>query len=231
MGRITACGDTNGEAGTGELRESIKHHTYTMPFMDLARDTRPLAAPGNTPHRPRPSSRVAFVPLRFAASRCGSVDPMRGAYMAVPALRGGQVAVLRRAARLTQADVASRLDVAQSRISAWESGLEQPQARHLKALAAALRVDAVELLEVDPTDPPLAALRAAAGLTVADVVEATGLPHTTYLQREQGQVQAELPARAVEVLAHALGVPSSQVRAAVARSRSDERAEQLLAAR
>ena len=152
--------------------------------------------------------------------------------MAVPVLRGDLVSQLRQGAGLTQLQLAVALGVAaKTRISRWELGAEQPQTRYLPGLSKALGVPALHLLDVDPADPPLAAWRASRGLTVADMVEATGLPHTSYLRLEQGELQSAPPDRVVKALASALRLSASTVRAAVERSRSDHAAAALAASR
>jgi transcriptional regulator with XRE-family HTH domain len=61
---------------------------------------------------------------------------------------GGKVRTikeLREAARLTQLEVAFRLGVQPSTVSAWERGLKEPRATHLRGLAQAFGVSADDI--------------------------------------------------------------------------------------
>ena len=93
--------------------------------------------------------------------------------------------------------------------------------RYLPAMAAALHMEALSLLDVDEQDPPLSALRMAAGLTVPEVVEASGIPYTTYYRVESGGVRGEPPTRLTKAVAHALRISPARLELAVARSRAD----------
>lgn len=53
---------------------------------------------------------------------------------------------LRLRAKLTQAEVARRLDVDQGSVSNWERGLHKPSAKYRRALAELYGVDESELL-------------------------------------------------------------------------------------
>jgi len=104
-------------------------------------------------------------------------------------LRGELLAQRRKAAGWTQAQLAAQLGAAgRLRVGQWERGLEQP--RYIPRLAAALHLDAVELLAVEVQNPPLQALRLAAGLTLAEIAAATGMAHSTYYRLENGLVRA-----------------------------------------
>ena len=78
--------------------------------------------------------------------------------MAGARLRGDRVAELRKAAGLLQTDLAAELGTRVRRVGEWERGEQQPQPRSVPALAAALKVDPLELLDIDPDDPPLMAI-------------------------------------------------------------------------
>ena len=106
------------------------------------------------------------------------------------------------------------------RIKVWESGLERPRPRFVPPLAAALGVDPFYLLDVDPDDPPLAALRVAAGLATNEV-RAPGVSVMTYVRLEDGRTGAEPSPRLVSAVAGVLGVEVARVQAAIRRSRSD----------
>jgi transcriptional regulator with XRE-family HTH domain len=138
-----------------------------------------------------------------------------------PVFLGAKCAQRRAELALSQADLAAGLGTHRPRISLWERGVEQPQVRYLPALAATLRVDALSLLDVDEQDPPLAALRMAAGLTVPEVVQATGIPYSTYYRVESGNVATEPSPRLLRVIAETLRTSAGRLELAAARSRRD----------
>lgn len=143
---------------------------------------------------------------------------MRGAR-----LRGDRVTQLRRAAGQRQADLAARLGTREQRVGEWERGTQQPHPRQLVALARELQVPPLHLLDVNADDPPLQALRLAAGLTLQQVAASSGVPFSTYRRLEVG-VARGLPApETLQTLAAALQVGPERVAAALsqgARSRS-----------
>ncbi len=83
----------------------------------------------------------------------------------------------------------------------------------------AIGVDALWLLDCDPTDPPLAALPRA-GLSLHDVAERAGLPYSNYRRLEQGLRRRLLPQPMFDALAVALGVTTGEVQQAIQRSLS-----------
>jgi transcriptional regulator with XRE-family HTH domain len=120
-------------------------------------------------------------------------------------LRGELLAQRRKAAGWTQAQLAAQLGAAgRLRVGQWERGLEQPQPRYISRLAAALHLDAVELLAVDVENPPLQALRLAAGLTLAEIAAASGMSYSTYYRLENGLVRANPHPETTKALAHTL---------------------------
>jgi hypothetical protein len=106
----------------------------------------------------------------------------------------------------------------------WERGAEQPRPRFVPALAAALELEPLELLDVDPADPPLSALRLAAGLSLPDMQRVAAVPVMTYQRLERGIGSAQPRDDTVGAVATALGVTPDHVRAAIGRARN-ERAE------
>ncbi len=141
--------------------------------------------------------------------------------MARPLLRGDRLQAAREAMGLTRDDLATKLELSSpARIRVWETGLERPRPRFVPRLAAALGVDPWYLLDVDPDDPPLAALRLAAGLATNEVT-APGLSVMTYVRLEDGRPGAEPPVRVITAIAEVLGVDVPRVEAAIRRSRSD----------
>ena len=139
-------------------------------------------------------------------------------------LRGDRLQAAREAMRLTREELATKLELSSpSRIRAWESGLERPRPRFVPRLAAVLGVDPLHLLDIHPDDPPLAALRLAAGLATNEVT-APGLSVVTYVRLEDGHPGVDPSDRLVVAVAEVLGVDVARVDAAVRRSRSDHAA-------
>lgn len=144
--------------------------------------------------------------------------------MALPAFRGDRLRLARTAVGLTEEELAGRLGLSSGvRIQAWESGVvERPRPRYLSPLAAELGIDPMSLLDVDPTDPPLAALRLVAGLRMQDVSELTGLHPMTYQRLEStGRTGRRLPLtdELIASLAAAFGTQSANVWAALEAAR------------
>jgi transcriptional regulator with XRE-family HTH domain len=106
------------------------------------------------------------------------------AAMARPLLRGDRLQAAREAVGLTREELATKLELSSpARVRVWETGLERPRPRFVPRLAAALGVDPLYLLDVDAGDPPLAALRLAAGFATNQVT-APGLSIMTYVRLE-----------------------------------------------
>ncbi len=144
--------------------------------------------------------------------------------MARPLLRGDRLQAARDARGLSREELAAELELSSpSRIRVWETGLERPRPRFVPRLAAALGVDPLHLLDVDPDDPPLAALRLAAGLATNEVT-APGLSVMTYVRLEDGHPGVDPSARLITAVAEVLGVDVARVDAAVRRSRSNHAA-------
>lgn len=144
--------------------------------------------------------------------------------MAQARLRGDRVAELRRSAGWLQADLAARLGNTEQRVGEWERGVQQPQPRHLTRLAEALGVAPLNLLDVDQEDPPLRALRLAAGLTLHQIAAASGIAYSTYHRLENGVARDEAAtAAAADALASPLGVSAARVLRALTRSRAERR--------
>jgi DNA-binding XRE family transcriptional regulator len=144
--------------------------------------------------------------------------------MARPLLRGDRLRAAREAMGLTRDELATRPELSSpSRIRVWETGLDRPRPRFVPRLAAALGVDPLHLLDVDPDDPPLAALRLAAGLATNEVT-APSLSVMTYVRLEDGRPGADPSATLIAAVAEVLGVDVARVDAAVRRSRSNHAA-------
>ena len=141
--------------------------------------------------------------------------------MARPLLRGDRLQAAREARGLTREELATTLELSSpSRIRVWETGLERPRPSFVPRLAAALGIEPLHLLDVDPGDPPLAALRLAAGLATNEMT-APGLSVMTYVRLEDGRPGADPSMSVVAAIAGVFGVAVPRVEAAVRRSRSD----------
>ena len=144
--------------------------------------------------------------------------------MARPLLRGDRLQAAREAMGLTREELATRLELSSpARIRVWEPGLERPRPRFIPRLAAAVDVSPYHLLDVDPGDPPLAALRLAAGFATNELT-APGLSVMTYVRLEDGRPGVDPSGPVVTAIAQILGVDVDRVEAAVRRSRSDQAA-------
>lgn len=145
----------------------------------------------------------------------------RGVEVSVARVDGGKLAVARARAGLTQDELAKAIGAAAGfRIWQWERGAEQPRPHFVPLLAKALGVPPLQLLDCDPSSPPISALRLAVGLTGSDVCNRAMLARMTYARLDQG-VGSRPPAKSVvRALAEALGVTPAQVEAAIAQARA-----------
>jgi DNA-binding XRE family transcriptional regulator len=144
--------------------------------------------------------------------------------VARPLLRGNRLKAAREAIGLSREELATKLELSSPvRIRVWETGLERPRPRFVPRLAAAVGVDPVYLLDVDLDDPPLAALRLAAGLATNEVT-GPGLSVMTYVRLEDGRPGADPSSKVIAAISHVLGVDIPRVEAAVRRSRRDHAA-------
>ncbi len=82
-----------------------------------------------------------------------------------------------------------------------------------------LGVEPLSLMDVDPEDPPLEALRLAVGLSQLELEVRSGVHRTAYARLEKGTRQGEPETATVEALASALAVTPEQVARAARRSR------------
>ncbi len=141
--------------------------------------------------------------------------------MSAVRLRPGLLAQLRRAAGLSQAEVAARVEGLQreQNLGDWERARAQPHPRFIPPLAAVLGVEPLSLMDVDPEDPPLEALRLAVGLSQLELEVRSGVHRTAYARLEKGTRQGEPETATVEALASALAVTPEQVARAARRSR------------
>ncbi len=141
--------------------------------------------------------------------------------MALPRFRGDRLLAAREAAGLTREALTLALELSSPlRITQWETGRERPRPRFIPGLAAAVGVDPLNLLDVDPADPPLAALRLAAGITTVEMA-APGMSVMTYSRLEDDGRVEDPSAAMLAAIASRLGVHTDVVAAAVRRTRAD----------
>ncbi|NLD76310.1 MAG: helix-turn-helix transcriptional regulator [Acidimicrobiales bacterium] len=125
----------------------------------------------------------------------------------------------RRQAGLTQAEVARRLGLAGGeRVSTWERGLAAPQnPKQLHALAAALNVQPIDLLNPNHQGGGLRWYRTLAGMSVAELALAAHVSAATVKRWESQGIRRDLPEATVRDLAEALKVTPSAVTDALRR--------------
>lgn len=128
--------------------------------------------------------------------------------------RGDALLAARNAAQLTQQELAAAAGVANElRVGLWERGEERPHARFIPVLARRLDIDPLELLDGDPQRPDLAHLRVAAGLSLREMAERTGLTTMSYHRLERrGVSRRGIADASVEAIAQVLGIPLDQAR-------------------
>jgi hypothetical protein len=110
-----------------------------------------------------------------------------------------------------------------ARIRVWELGLERPRPRFVPRLAAAVGVEPLHLLDADPDDPSLAALRVAAGRATNEM-GGHGVSVMTYVRLEDGRPGPEPSDAVVAAVAEILRVDVARAKNAILRSRSDHAA-------
>jgi DNA-binding XRE family transcriptional regulator len=141
--------------------------------------------------------------------------------VARPLFRGDRLRGAREAAGLSRADLALALGLSSpSRIRVWESGIEHPRPRFVPTLATVLGVEPLQLLDADPDDPPLIALRMAAGRATTEM-HTPVMSVMTYVRLEDGRPGAEPADAVIAAIAAVLHVAEAQVLSAVRRSRRD----------
>lgn len=132
--------------------------------------------------------------------------------------RGDALANARRAAQLTQQELAAAAGVANElRVGLWERGEERPHARFIPVLARRLEINPLALLDGEPERPDLTHLRVAAGLSVREMAERAGLTTMSYHRLERrGASRRGVPDSTVEAIAEVLGIPPEQACALIA---------------
>lgn len=143
--------------------------------------------------------------------------------MAQPSFRGDRLLAAREAAGLSRDELTLRLGMSTPiRIKLWEDGAERPRPSFVPLLAAAVGVDPLHLLDVDPQDPPLAALRIAAGLATTQMAR-PGLSVMSYQRIEGGQPRIEASDDIVTLIADVMQIDRRRVDAGIQRARRDVR--------
>jgi transcriptional regulator with XRE-family HTH domain len=161
--------------------------------------------------------------------------------VAVPRFRPSVLLEARQRANLTQLQLATRAEAAtpverypmstgdsaearvrriaawESRIGAWERGIDAPSAAYIPTLARVLDVEPLALFDVDPAAPSFTALRLAAGLTLQALAAASGISYTSLHRMARGV--AKVPDDAAKRLASALGITVAQLKASIERER------------
>lgn len=131
------------------------------------------------------------------------------------AFSGARLAAGRLAAGLTQERLAEIVGTEQTRVSEWERGVMAPRPALMPKLAAAVGLDALEFLAVDPGCPSLEDMRLAAGLTMQQVADRLGISLRRYRGIEIGSTRRDPPEDLVDQLARTLAVPTVLVRRAI----------------
>ena len=128
----------------------------------------------------------------------------------------------REAAHLTQGALAAAAGAHVKEVREWESGRRVPQVQAVAALARALHVSPLDLLDRDADQAlTLQDLRAAAGLSQEKTAEVAGLQRATYAKIERGETVTVSDGNAAAI-GRALGVNAEEVRAAHAASRATQ---------
>jgi transcriptional regulator with XRE-family HTH domain len=140
--------------------------------------------------------------------------------MGAPGFSGRRLRDARRAARLTQRQLAEQLGIPDTGVINWETGQRAPRTDRLPELARILGVQPADLTDTEDTqEPSLVHLRIAVGLLQEHVADHAGLTRTKYSALERGEI-ATLSDRDARALAKALRAEPVDVRAAHAVGRA-----------
>ena len=130
---------------------------------------------------------------------------MAGGRQGATGFDGARLRAVRRAARLSQRDLAARIRADSAVIANYENGRAAPRVDRLRQLADALGVSPSEFLPDHSGVSSLERLRVQAGLLQADVARLAGMTRTKYAAIERGQTATISPADG-RTLAWVLGV-------------------------
>ena len=126
-------------------------------------------------------------------------------------------ASMRRSPKAIEEERRRRVRTWQSRIGAWERGVDSPSAPYVPMLARLVDVPPLAFYDADTEAPSFTALRFATGLTLHALADATDVSYTSLHRMLRGVT--ELSEDVVDRLAKALGVGSAEVLAAIERDR------------
>jgi transcriptional regulator with XRE-family HTH domain len=103
-----------------------------------------------------------------------------------------------------------------ARVRSWETGLDQPRPSLIPALAEALDVSPLALLDVDEAAPPLRAVRIAAGLTLTELARRAEVTYGVCQRLDAGRM---IPSdeSSVARVAGVLGLSVEELKAAARR--------------
>ena len=131
------------------------------------------------------------------------------------AFSGAKLAAARLAAGMTQEQLARSIDSDQTRVSEWERGLFSPRPEQVPALAAAVAVKPLELLDIPAEGPDLEAFRLAAGLSLQAIAAAVETSVSRYRRMERGERLEPPPDDLIDRLADVLSLSSDTIRTAI----------------
>lgn len=128
---------------------------------------------------------------------------------------GSRLAAKRLAAGLTQVHLAELLSTDQARVSEWERGVMTPRPNLIPKIAAAIGLDALELLAAGSATPTVEDMRLASGLTMQAVADRVGITQLRYRNMEIGATRRDPEPQVIESLATIFAVPAVTVRSAI----------------
>lgn len=91
--------------------------------------------------------------------------------------------------RTRAAETSRRIRTWESRIGAWERGVDAPSAPYIPTLARLLDLEPLSLFEVDPAGAAIYGEGLAAGLTLQALADAVGLSYTSLYRMVRGVTQ------------------------------------------
>lgn len=132
--------------------------------------------------------------------------------------RGDVLANARAAAGLSQRALAAAIDlVDEDRVGLWERGEARPHARLIPLIARQLQLEPLTLVAGPSGTPDLIRLRVAAGLSLQEMAERSGLPLSSYHRLEKrGAPQGGLHPDTARAIADAMNVAARQIESLLA---------------
>ena len=145
---------------------------------------------------------------------------MAGGRQGTPGFDPGRLRSARAAASLTRGALAAAANVHEDELKKWETGRRVPQVDTVAALARALNISPLALLDRGADQAlTLQQLRTVAGLSQQRTAELSGLLRTTYSQIERGET-VTLSEPDAAAIGRAFEADTAEVLAAHAASRS-----------